>query len=392
MEIVIKKVGVIPLRKGSKSIKNKNRKKLVGRPLFAWVLWEALKSKLDEVYIFTDDKNIIEYVKNEYKYNQKCRVIERSAESATDEASTELALKEYVQKINNNYDILCLLQATSPLTTTEDINKVLHKILNDNLDSALTVVEFKRFIWSKDGYPLNYDYNNRPRRQEFEGLLVENGAIYATTKEQFEKTGIRIGGNIGIIKMPEDTFTELDEKRDWIIVEKLLENRLRMNKKLSDRIKAIFLDLDGVFTPGTVFFGAAGELSKEFNIRDGMGLEILRESSDVEIFVITSENSEIVSSRMKKLKIENYYPGIKDKYAKVEEILTDKNIKKSETAYIGDDINDLANLLSAGWSFCPSDAMKEVKQVVDLVLEAKGGKEAIREAVDFIIKYNQRGE
>jgi len=58
-----------------------------------------------------------------------------------------------------------------------------------------------------------------------------------------------------------------------------------------------------------------------------MGLEILRESSDVEIFVITSENSEIVSSRMKKLKIENYYPGIKDKYAKVEEILTDKNIK-----------------------------------------------------------------
>ncbi|HQD36545.1 MAG TPA: HAD hydrolase family protein [Thermodesulfovibrio thiophilus] len=392
MEIVIKKVGVIPLRKGSKSIKNKNRKKLLGRPLFAWVLWEALKSKLDEVYIFTDDKNIIEYVKNEYKYNQKCRVIERSAESATDEASTELALKEYVQKINNNYDILCLLQATSPLTTTEDINKVLHKILNDNLDSALTVVEFKRFIWSKDGYPLNYDYNNRPRRQEFEGLLVENGAIYATTKEQFEKTGIRIGGNIGIIKMPEDTFTELDEKRDWIIVEKLLENRLRMNKKLSDRIKAIFLDLDGVFTPGTVFFGASGELSKEFNIRDGMGLEILRESSDVEIFVITSENSEIVSSRMKKLKIENYYPGIKDKYAKVEEILTDKNIKKSETAYIGDDINDLANLLSAGWSFCPSDAMKEVKQVVDLVLEAKGGKEAIREAVDFIIKYNQRGE
>jgi len=392
LEIVIKKVGVIPLRKGSKSIKNKNRKKLLGRPLFAWVLWEALKSKLDEVYIFTDDKNIIEYVKNEYKYNQKCRVIERSAESATDEASTELALKEYVQKINNNYDILCLLQATSPLTTTEDINKVLHKILNDNLDSALTVVEFKRFIWSKDGYPLNYDYNNRPRRQEFEGLLVENGAIYATTKEQFEKTGIRIGGNIGIIKMPEDTFTELDEKRDWIIVEKLLENRLRMNKKLSDRIKAIFLDLDGVFTPGTVFFGASGELSKEFNIRDGMGLEILRESSDVEIFVITSENSEIVSSRMKKLKIENYYPGIKDKYAKVEEILTDKNIKKSETAYIGDDINDLANLLSAGWSFCPSDAMKEVKQVVDLVLEAKGGKEAIREAVDFIIKYNQRGE
>lgn len=388
---MMKKVGIIPLRAGSKSIKYKNRKKLLGRPLFSWVLWEALKSNLDEVYVFTDDMQIMKFVKNEYKHNDKIKVIERSDEGATDEASTELALKEFVQKINNNYDILCLLQATSPLTTSQDINNVLNKLNQENLDSALTAVEYKRFIWDKKGFPLNYDYNKRPRRQDFDGLLVENGAVYATTREQFENTGVRIGGKIGIVTMPEDTLTEIDEPRDWVILEKLLANRLRENKKLTSNIKALFLDVDGVLTPGRVFVGSNGELSKEFSIRDGMGLEILREN-EISIFVITGEESDIVKSRVKKLKIDNYYFGIKDKYAKVDEILMNNNLKNNEIAYIGDDINDLANLLSAGWSFCPFDAINTIKESVDFVLHANGGKEAVREAINIILQFNRRGE
>lgn len=388
MERKIKKIAIIPLRKGSKSIINKNRKNLLGRPLFTWVLWEALESKLDEVYVFTDDEYIEEYVKDEY--NGKAKVIKRSYESATDSASTELALREFTQKINNSYDILCLIQATSPLTTAQDINKILDKIIVEGFDSALTIVENKRFIWSKFGKPINYDYNNRPRRQEFEGLFVENGAVYATTKNQFEKSGIRVGGNIGLIKMSEDTLIEIDEFADWLVVEKLLEYRLKNNKKLGSKIKAIFFDVDGVFTSGRVFFGKSGESLKEFSVRDGMGLSLLRENS-VEVFVITTENSEIVKSRMKKLKIESYYLNIKDKYAKVEEILANINMQRSEIAYIGDDINDLSNLLSAGWSFCPWDAVKEVKIAADVILHSNGGKEAVREAINFVLQYNQRG-
>ena len=86
----MKKVGIIPLRAGSKSIKYKNRKKLLGRPLFSWVLWEALKSNLDEVYVFTDDTQIMKFVKNEYKHNDKIKVIERSDEGATDEARVSI--------------------------------------------------------------------------------------------------------------------------------------------------------------------------------------------------------------------------------------------------------------------------------------------------------------
>lgn len=328
---------------------------------------------------------------SEYNYLKKVRLINRSSESATDRASTELAIKEFLHKIDNNYDILCLLQATSPLTTSSDINNVLTSLINDKVDSILTAVLMKRFIWDKEGYPLNYNPNNRPRRQDFEGILVENGAIYATTRKQFEQSGNRIGGKIGIARMPEDTFTELDEQADWLIIERLLINRLKANKKVKGKIKALFLDVDGVFTTGRVFFGESGELSKEFSIIDGMGLELLRDEG-VDVYVITSEDSKIVTNRMKKLKIENYYPNIKDKYAKVEELLTHNNIKRSEIAYMGDDINDLSNLLSVGWSFCPSNAVNEVKYLADIILHAEGGKDAIREAVGFVIKFNSRGE
>ncbi len=385
----MKKVAMIPLRAGSKSIKNKNKKKMLGRPLFTWVLGESYLSNLDEVYVFTDDKDIMDYIKSEYKYTNKIRPLQRSEESSTDRATTEFAMQEFVNLIDHDYDLLFLLQATSPLTTKENINEVIDKLEKESFDSALTVVENKRFIWDNKGNSTNYDFNNRPRRQDFEGYLVENGAVYGTTKEQFEKTGIRIGGNIGIVKMPEDTLVEIDEPNDWYIVENLLENRLRKNKKKSSRIKALFLDVDGVFTKGTVYVGNDGELLKEFSLRDGMGIEILRENN-IEVFVSTSEDSDIVKSRMNKLKIDNYYPGVKDKYTKIEDILIDRNYKREEIAYIGDDINDLSNIVSVGWSFCPKNAMKEIKEKVDIILHNDGGSEAIREAVNFITAYNKR--
>lgn len=358
--------------------------------MFCWVLWEAIKSDLDEVYVFTDDEIIKSFVTKEYSWTKKCKVIERSAESATDVASTEFAMREFANKINSNYDIICLLQATSPLTTAYDINNVLTKITDERFDSALTVVNDKRFIWDKSGNPLNYDFNNRPRRQDFEGLLIENGAVYGTTKEQFKKSGVRIGGKIAVVPMPEDTLVELDEPKDWVVTEKLMESRLKKNKKIDAKIKALFLDVDGVFTSGKVAYGKDGELSKDFSFRDGMGLEILREALDIDVCIITGENSEIVAKRMEKLNIKECYLGVKDKFAILEKVLQEKEINKSEAAYIGDDVNDLVNMLSVGWSFAPLDAVDDVKSIADMLLTKKGGDEAIREVINFIIKYNSR--
>jgi len=124
-------------------------------------------------------------------------------------------------------------------------------------------------------------------------------------------------------------------------------------------------------------------------MRDGMGLEILRENG-VEVMVMTSEQSEIVEQRMKKLKIENVYLGVKDKYALLKNILANKSLAINNIAYIGDDVNDLANICSAGWSLTPKNATQIVKQYADVILPKNSGNGAIRCACNFIINYNKR--
>lgn len=383
------KIAILPLRAGSKGISNKNKKRLLGRPLFNWVLTEAVFSNLDEIYVFTDDDSIIEYVESEFVWTDKVKSFRRSKESATDFASTELAMMELAEAINYKFDIFCLLQATSPLTTRHDINRIIEKVQTDEFDSALTVVETKRFIWSDEGESLNYDYSNRPRRQDFNGLLIENGAVYATTRENLKKTKNRLGNRIAVVKMPEDSLVEIDEPSDFIIIEELLKNRFFKWKKQFPRVKVLCLDVDGVFTKATINVSKDGEFSKEFSYRDGLGLQLIREEG-VEIIIITSENSDIVKMRMNKLGIENVYMGIKDKYSKLEQICMESGLKRNELAYVGDDINDLANIVSCGLGLCPGDAQQEVKEYADIILHNNGGERAVREVCEYIIKNNTK--
>jgi YrbI family 3-deoxy-D-manno-octulosonate 8-phosphate phosphatase len=385
----MKKIAIIPLRKGSKGIIGKNKKKLFGRPLYQWVLTEAIFSELDKVFIYTDDTEIIEQINNEYFWTDKVEAKERSQESATDMASTEDAMVEFATKINHDFDILTLLQATSPLTSRNDINKCLGEIINKKYDSALTVVKTKRFVWSKEGESLNYDYLKRPRRQDFNGLFIENGAVYSINKEYFLKSNNRLGGKISTVEMSEDTLFEIDEIEDWLIVEKLIQHRLNSYKKRASKIKAMVFDVDGVFTDGTVGVSNDGELFKRFSLRDGMGFELLKESGITPI-VMTSEDSNIVCSRMDKLKLKETYLGVKDKFSRIEAVMNKLQLTRNEVAYVGDDINDLPNIASMGWGICPADAIETIKQNADIVTSFKGGDKSIREAIEFIININKR--
>lgn len=386
----MKKTAIIPLRKGSKGIPGKNKKKMLGRPLFSWVLTEAIFSDLDEIYVFTDDSEILGFIKREYYWSPKVKVELRDEQNASDTASTESVMIEFANVVANDFDILCLIQATSPMTTSEDINAVLNEIIINKKTAALTVVNTHRFIWNANGTPKNYDVFNRPRRQDFEGLLIENGAVYATTKEAFLETKNRVSGTIGLVKMEESSLVEIDSMTDWKIIEELLVNRL-MKSKSHQRIDYLVLDVDGVFTNGQVFYSADGELAKAFDMRDGMGLEILRQHQ-VEIIVMTSENSELVAQRMKKLQIQNTFLGVKDKYSFLKQFIKDRNSSFAAVAYIGDDVNDLTNICSVGWSFSPADATEIIKQKADYVLTKFAAGGAIREACEKIITYNERYE
>jgi N-acylneuraminate cytidylyltransferase len=262
------------------------------------------------------------------------------------------------------------------------------RALSGDKDSALTVVNTHRFLWNSNGTPLNYNPFERPRRQDFDGSLVDNGAVYTITKEALKKHRNRLGETIEVVKMPEDSLLEIDTESDWIAVESLLIERQK-REKISQKITHVVLDVDGVFTDGTITYTKEGEHTKGFDMRDGMGLEILRQF-DIEVMVMTSENSQLVARRMKKLNIDNVFLGVKDKYTLLKYITSVAGVALSNVAYIGDDVNDLTNICSVGWSLAPNNATDIVKKHADIILSKNSGAGAIREACQFVINYNKR--
>ena len=216
-------IAFIPVRGGSKSIPLKNIKPFCGKPLVYWNV-QALQetSVIDRIVVATDSVDIEEAVKT-FGFS-KVEVYRRSAENASDTASTESVMLEYLKAcpLQNN-DLFMLVQATSPLTRTEDFSSAV-KIYNaSDCDSLLSCVRTKRFFWTEDGESINYDYRNRPRRQEFDGLMMENGAFYINRVENILRDKNRLSGKIAVYEMPEFTSVEIDEPEDWVIAESIMK-------------------------------------------------------------------------------------------------------------------------------------------------------------------------
>lgn len=380
----MKWVALMPLRGGSRSIPSKNLKRMAGRPLFAWSLEAAVESGcFDEIYVATDSAEIRSAVEREFP--SRVRVIGRPAETATDTASTESVMLYFQEQVA--FDVLCLIQATSPLTRAEDFRQAKQKFSEEGADSLLTAVDSKRFYWTRDGSPLNYDPAHRPRRQQFPGLLMENGAFYFTRATTLKTCRTRLGGKIAIYRMPDDTGVEVDEPIDWLVAENLVRERTRQSGRLADRcreVRVLAVDVDGTLTDGGMYYGAEGEALKKFDTRDAKGLARMK-TSGIRVVVLTSEDSPAVAARMKKLGIEEYYPGVTDKLALLHECVVRGGLALRAIAYVGDDLGDLECLRAVGLSCCPADAVPDVRTQVDYVCANLGGHGAVREVCELIL-------
>lgn len=391
-------VALIPVRGGSKSIPLKNIKEICGRPLVYWTVKAASECKyIDQVYVSTDSaiiKSTVEAFVNAPEADpvfQKVKVIERSPETATDTASTESVMLEFAGRYE--FDDIVLVQATSPLLQGADIERGFIKLAETSaLDSVLSVVEQKRFHWEEDASgiarPTNYDVFHRPRRQEFSGYLVENGAFYITSKELLLKSKNRVSGNIGVVKMPEDTFFEIDEPSDWMVIETLMKKRMvsEAGRQLPfEEIKLFVTDCDGCLTDGGMYYSENGDELKKFHTRDGMGFQLLR-SKGIKTAVITGENRELNRRRADKLHIDYLKMGVQDKLPVLKALCAELGISLKNTLYIGDDVNDLDCIVQAGIGVAVANAENKVKQNADYITRVPGGQGAIREIVNMIVE------
>jgi 3-deoxy-D-manno-octulosonate 8-phosphate phosphatase (KDO 8-P phosphatase) len=152
---------------------------------------------------------------------------------------------------------------------------------------------------------------------------------------------------------------------------------------LNRPIKLFLTDIDGVWTDGGMYYDQEGNEFKKFNTSDSAGVLFCR-LSDINVGIITGENSQAVKRRAEKLKIEHYFLGIKDKVKVAKNLIDELGISWEEVAYIGDDINDIQLLKKVGLSACPINSPEYIKELVNWVIPTKGGDGAFRH---FVEKY-----
>lgn len=151
-------------------------------------------------------------------------------------------------------------------------------------------------------------------------------------------------------------------------------------------IELIVLDVDGTLTDGGITYTNSGDELKTFDVADGLAIATWTKRLGKKAAIITGRNSLIVERRAKDLKIEHLYQGVHNKDEVLEEILKKENLTWEQVAAIGDDLNDFKMLKKAAISFTPANGSKYIKEIVNVKCKAFGGKGAVREMIEYIIK------
>lgn len=155
------------------------------------------------------------------------------------------------------------------------------------------------------------------------------------------------------------------------------------------KIKAVFLDVDGVLTDGTVLVTEQGEQLRSFSVKDGYAMQ-LAVKRGIYIAVVSGGKTRGVLSRLNSLGIQDVHLGVSDKLSTIIDLIEEWGVVSSEVLYMGDDIPDLACMKWVGLPVCPSDAAEEIKQVAKYISPKKGGKGCVRDVLEKILKLQQK--
>jgi CMP-N,N'-diacetyllegionaminic acid synthase len=213
----MKIVSLIPARGGSKGIPKKNIKVIAGHPMIHYAI-EASKQcdHIVETYVSTDDLGISIVAEN-----RGAQIVKRPIELASDTACIESVIEHFTFLID--YDIMILIQPTSPMIKSEYLNEAFEIFFRDKLDSLYAAVDCQDILIWNDKFPMNYDYMNRGRRQDRkQNYTIEAGMFYITTRNQFLNSKCRLGGKIGRYYIPFWNMFEVDDLEDFNNIEKLM--------------------------------------------------------------------------------------------------------------------------------------------------------------------------
>lgn len=222
-------LGIIPARGGSKGLPRKNILNIAGKPLIAWTIEEAEKSKyIDRVILSSEDEEIIQVA-----ISWGCDVpFRRPKELAEDHSPTNDVIKDILIKLSTRYDYIVLLQPTSPLRIVKDIDGCIERCVKQRVNACVTVTQAEKspywmyYLDSSDSMqPLLDSEDNKLRRQDLPNIYALNGAVYVVQCQSFIENRNFLTGQTLAYVMPKERSMDIDTELDFHLANFLLENR-----------------------------------------------------------------------------------------------------------------------------------------------------------------------
>lgn len=167
--------------------------------------------------------------------------------------------------------------------------------------------------------------------------------------------------------------------------------RLQNDAQIAAPITCILSDVDGVMTDGRIIYDSAGAETKQFHVRDGLGIKLWM-NSGYHFGIITSRQSEVVSRRAAELSIPHVAQGKKDKLPSAEQMMSAMGCEPQQVCYIGDDLPDVPVMERVGLAVAPADAALDARNAAHWILAAEGGMGAVRELIERLLRAKQRWE
>ncbi|XP_027009764.2 N-acylneuraminate cytidylyltransferase A [Tachysurus fulvidraco] len=379
---------VILARGGSKGIPLKNIKLLAGVPLIGWVIRAAIDSEMfDSIWVSTDHDEIERVAKN-----WGAQIHRRSPEVSKDTTTSLETLQEF-SRLNPEVDVICNIQATSPCLHPHHLKQAVEMMTKQGYESVFSVVRRHHFRWQEEKKgvatstrALNLDPSRRPRRQDWDGELCENGSFYFATKELVNQ-GLLQGGKTTYFEMLPEYSVDIDVDIDWPVAEQRVLRFGYFGKDNPELVRLLLCNLSGCLTDGQIYLSAVGEEMLSINTRDLTGIRMLQEEG-VEVILISSSDNPVPDVFAEKLKQKTgcEVRHLKEeKQVELERLLQEKELVWKEVAYIGNDVPDVDCLNLAGMSAVPLDVPMVVLNAAKYPCQRAPGHGALREFIEHIL-------
>ncbi|MFE3604004.1 cytidylyltransferase domain-containing protein [Streptomyces sp. NPDC059142] len=390
-------LAVIPARGGSKGVPAKNLAPVGGVPLVVRAVRACLAARrVTDVVVSTDDALIAEAART-----AGAEIVLRPAAIAGDTATSEdavlHAMDAHAALRGGNGDghgdpeVVLLVQCTSPFLTADDLDGVTGAVTEDGADTALTVAPTHGFVWRQDGagrtepdgYGVNHDKANRPRRQDRPQEYLETGAAYAMRADGFRAARHRFFGRTALVPTDPARVLEIDDPHDLArarLLAPLLDPQVLPSY---DDVDAVVLDFDGTQTDDKVHIDSDGRETVAVHRGDGLGIAALRRSG-LELLILSTERNPVVAARARKLQVPVLH-GIDRKDLALKQWCDEHGIAPERVLYVGNDVNDLPCFGLAGWPVAVASAHDEVRAAARAVTTTPGGEGAVREIATWLL-------